>query len=70
MRRDIQNIDDDIVRKKRLIEQILCSDADIPLEVWTVNDKNAILALSPYVSGVTSDSQIASEIFYDSDIGG
>lgn len=29
MRRDIQNIDDDIVRKKRLIEQILYSDEDI-----------------------------------------
>lgn len=29
MKRDIQNIDDDIVRKKRLIENILCSDEDI-----------------------------------------
>lgn len=29
MKRDIQNIDDDIVRKKRLIEQILYSDEDI-----------------------------------------
>ena len=29
MRRDIQNVDDDIVRKKRLIEQILYSDEDI-----------------------------------------
>ena len=29
MRRDIQNIDDDIVRKKRRIEQILYSDPDI-----------------------------------------
>lgn len=48
----------------------LCADADIPLEVWTVNDKNTILALDPYVSGVTSDNQIASEIFYDSSIGG
>ena len=44
----------------------LCADADIPLEVWTVNDKNAILSLDPYVSGVTSDNLIASEILYDS----
>lgn len=29
MIRDIQNVDDDIVRKKRLIEQILYSDPDI-----------------------------------------
>ena len=29
MKRDIQNIDDDIIRKKRLIEQILYSDPDI-----------------------------------------
>lgn len=47
-----------------------CVDADIPLEVWTVNSKNAILALDPYVSGVTSDNMIANEIFYDNNIGG
>lgn len=29
MKRDIQNIDDDIIRKKRLIEQILYMDEDI-----------------------------------------
>lgn len=29
MKRDIQNIDDDIIRKKRLIEQILYTDEDI-----------------------------------------
>lgn len=29
MKRDIQNIDDDIIRKKRIIEQTLCSDEDI-----------------------------------------
>lgn len=29
MKRDIQKVDDDIIRKKRLIEQILCSDEDI-----------------------------------------
>ena len=29
MKRDIQNVDDDIVRKKRLIENILYSDEDI-----------------------------------------
>lgn len=29
MKRNIQNIEDDIIRKKRLIEQILCTDEDI-----------------------------------------
>ena len=29
MKRDIQKVDDDIIRKKRLIEQILYSDEDI-----------------------------------------
>ena len=29
MKRDIQNIDDDIIRKKRLVEKILYSDEDI-----------------------------------------
>ena len=29
MRRDIQHIDDDIIRKKRIIEQALYSDPDI-----------------------------------------
>ena len=29
MRRDIQKIDDDIIRKKRIIERILCADEDV-----------------------------------------
>ena len=29
MKRDIQNVDDDIIRKKRIIEQALYSDEDI-----------------------------------------
>jgi glycerophosphoryl diester phosphodiesterase len=48
----------------------LCADADIPLEVWTVNSEGEILALDAYVSGVTSDNLIAGKVFYDSKIGG
>ena len=48
----------------------LCMDADIPLEVWTVNDKNTVLSLDPYVSGVTSDSLIAGNVFLENSIGG
>jgi glycerophosphoryl diester phosphodiesterase len=33
-----------------------CINADLPLEVWTINDANVIKTLHPYVSGVTSDS--------------
>lgn len=48
----------------------LCSDADIPLEVWTVNDKTALLNLDAYVSGFTSDNLVAGALFYDNTIGG
>ena len=37
MKRDIQNIDDDIIRKKRIIEQTLYSDEDI---VEIIDDHN------------------------------
>lgn len=48
----------------------LCADADIPLEVWTINDKTALLNLDAYVSGFTSDNLIAGNLFYDNNIGG
>ena len=47
----------------------LCADADIPFEVWTLNDEAKILGLDPYVSGVTSDYIIASNVIYDAGIG-
>ena len=34
----------------------------IPLEVWTVNDINAIKNLNPYVTGVSSDYYNAKEV--------
>ena len=40
----------------------LLKSKNIPLEVWTVNDYNAILNLNPYVSGVSSDMYNAKEI--------
>lgn len=48
----------------------LCADADIPLEVWTVNDKTALITLDAYVSGFTSDNLIAGALLYDNNIGG
>ncbi len=43
----------------------LCMANDLPMEVWTVNDANVIKKLNPYISGVTSDNQVAGKILYD-----
>ena len=42
--------------------------AGIPLEVWTVNDINAIKNLHPYVTGVSSDYYNAKEVFKNAGI--
>ena len=47
----------------------LCMDADIPVERWTVNSNNAVFALDPYISGVTSDNVHAGRVLYNSEIG-
>ena len=43
----------------------LCMANDLPMEVWTVNDANTIKKLNPYISGVTSDNQMAGKILYN-----
>lgn len=43
----------------------LCINADIPLEVWTVNDESSVENMNPYISGVTSDSLIAGKVLFD-----
>ena len=43
----------------------LCINANLPLEAWTVNTKSVITGLDYYVTGVTSDSLIASKVLYD-----
>ena len=43
-------------------------EAGIPLEVWTVNDINAIKNLHPYVTGVSSDYYNAKEVFKNAGI--
>ena len=40
----------------------------IPLEVWTVNDRNAILNLHSYVTGVSSDNFNAKNVFENAGI--
>lgn len=46
----------------------LCIEADIPVERWTVNSNSAVLALDPYISGVTSDSVHAGRVLYNAEI--
>lgn len=43
----------------------LCRSAGMPLEIWTVNTKPAILALNKYVSGVTSNVINAEHVCYE-----
>lgn len=46
----------------------LAVNADIPLEVWTVDTEAEITALDPYISGITSDSLIAGTVLYKANI--
>lgn len=43
----------------------VCKNANVPLEVWTVNSASVIENLDPYISGVTSDNLIAGKVLYD-----
>lgn len=45
-----------------------CIDANVPLEVWTVDDAATILSMSPYITGVTSNSLIAGKVLYSNSI--
>jgi len=42
----------------------LCIANDYPLEIWTINSVNDILAFDPYISGFTSDRIVAADAFY------
>jgi glycerophosphoryl diester phosphodiesterase len=42
-----------------------CVDADMPLEVYTVNDINAFITIDAYVSGYTSDKFIGSKLLLE-----
>lgn len=46
----------------------LCVNADIPLEVWTVNNEASITSLNCYISGVTSDNFIAGRTLMDANL--
>lgn len=40
----------------------MCMDAGIPIEVWTIDTEKEIVALDPYVNGITSDNLIAGKV--------
>lgn len=46
----------------------LCIDADLPLEVWTVNSASNINNMHTYISGVTSDSVHAGRTLYSANV--
>lgn len=43
----------------------LCKDANVPLEIWTINTMNTMLSLNDYICGVTSDSLNFQEVKYN-----
>lgn len=43
----------------------MCIDANIPLEIWSTNDKDIILEMSNYISGVTTDELNVGKILYE-----
>lgn len=44
--------------------QIQCCQANsLPVEVWTINNKRKLANVNPYISGITSDSLNAEEVF-------
>lgn len=46
----------------------LCRNANLSMEIWTINDASVITSMDSYISGVTSDSLIAGKILYDANI--
>lgn len=46
----------------------LAIDADIPVELWTVDTVSLIKNANPYVSGFTSNNQIAGKVLYEANI--
>lgn len=46
----------------------LCNSANLPLEVWTVDDASTIINANPYITGFTSNDLIAGKILYNANI--
>lgn len=46
----------------------LCYDAELPLEIWTLDSESGIMSLNSYISGVTSNDLIAGKVLYNANI--
>lgn len=51
------------------ITEYRTSPHHFPLEAWVLNSENTIRNMNPYISGVSSDSLVASKILYDAALG-
>lgn len=49
-------------------EITLCKNANIPLEVWTIDNSNLVPTLDPYITGITSNHIIAGANLYNNNI--
>ena len=45
-----------------------CRNADIPLEIWTIDSADIIASLDVFISGVTSNRTVASDVLYNANI--
>lgn len=46
----------------------LAKNANLPLEIWTVNVASWITSMDPYITGVTSDNTNAEKVLHDANI--
>lgn len=47
----------------------LCINENLPLEIYSLNTEEGILALHPYISGCTSDTLVAAEVIKNGNLG-
>ena len=45
---------------------LMCVAAELPLEVWTVDNAASVVSMNPYISGVTSNTLRAGAVLYHS----
>ena len=52
-------------------EQVVdaCRAANLPLEVWTINEEERLAGLDPYISGVTSNCLRYGQFLYEAERG-
>ena len=43
----------------------LCKNANIPMEVWTIDSENSIINANPYITGFTSNTILAGRLLYN-----